>query len=88
MVAKLLTPVFIIMVIAMWTYYPTTKGQFVWDTNDYLFIHEFWVSSLSPYHIVWMFLSLESMNWHPLTWLSWAIDYQMYGGLDSWGVPS
>ena len=23
--------------------------------------------------------------WHPLTWLSWAIDYQVYGGFDSSG---
>ena len=85
MVAKLLVPTVIIMVIVMWVYHPTTKSQFVWDTNGYLYIHEFWISSLSPYHIVWMFLSLEFMNWHPLTWLSWAIDYQIYGGLDPWG---
>ena len=85
LVAKLLLPVCIIMVIAMWTYHPTTKSQFVWDSTGYLNIHEFWISSLSPYHIVWMFLSLEFMNWHPLTWLSWAIDYQIFGGLDPWG---
>jgi hypothetical protein len=32
-----------------------------------------------------MATSLEFYNWHPLTWLSWAIDYQVYGGLVPWG---
>ncbi len=84
-VAKILVPVFTILVVTMWTYYPDTKNQFVWDTNEYLNIHEFWISKLSVFHIMWMFSTFESMNWHPLTWLSWAIDYQVYGGLDPWG---
>ena len=27
----------------------------------------------------------RSSNWHPLTWLSWALDYQFFGGLDARG---
>lgn len=84
-VAKLSVFLFTIMVITMWTYHPTTKNLFAWDTNGYLYIHEFWISKLSVPHIIWMFLSLEFMNWHPLTWLSWAVDYQVYGGFDTWG---
>ncbi len=27
----------------------------------------------------WAFTSVEAYNWHPLTWLSHALDYQIYG---------
>lgn len=84
-VTKLLLGVFLLAFITMWTYFPTTKNLFVWDSRYYLFLHEFWISKLNPYHIIWMLLSLEVSNWHPLTWLSWAIDYQIYGGLVPWG---
>ena len=29
--------------------------------------------------LVWSFTSLEQANWHPLTWLSHALDWQIYG---------
>lgn len=74
-----------IALITLWTYHPTTNNLFVWDSKAYLPVFEFWISKMNAYHIVWMFLSLEVANWHPLTWLSWAIDYQLYGGLVPWG---
>jgi hypothetical protein len=82
---KLLLSVFLIMVFTMWVFYPSTNNLFVWDTKRYLYVYEFWISKLHVYHIVWMFLSQEFHNWHPLTWLSWALDYQLYGGLSTWG---
>jgi tetratricopeptide (TPR) repeat protein len=67
------------------TYYGCTGNGFVWDTLDYLYQHPFYLSSLGPDHIIWMFTNRDTASWHPLTWLSWAIDYQLYGGLDTWG---
>jgi len=84
-VAKLLVSVIILIFFTIWTYYPATKNMFVWDTKAYLLAHEFWISKVNAYHLIWMFLSDEVHNWHPLTWLSWALDYQIYGGLDTWG---
>ena len=82
---KLLLGVLLIIIISLWVYRGSTDNQFVWDSVGYLFVYEFWISSLKPFHVLWMFLSLEMANWHPVTWLSWAIDYQIYGGLDPWG---
>lgn len=67
------------------TYYGCTGNGFVWDTLKYLNDHPFYLSSLGPDHIIWMFTNRDTASWHPLTWLSWAIDYQLYGGLVPWG---
>jgi hypothetical protein len=84
-VAKLMLGVFLIALITMWTYHESTKNGFVWDSVSYLIHHFWWISHFSVDNFIWMFLSLEVSNWHPLTWLSWAIDYQLYGGLVSSG---
>jgi len=84
-VMKMVIGVGAIIAATLWSYQETINNSFVWDTKDYLFTHGFWISRMSIHHIIWMFLSLEVSNWHPLTWLSWAIDYQLYGGLAPWG---
>lgn len=83
--AKLLIAVCLIVLIALWTYQTTTSNLFVWDTTAYLFKWEHRISQLNFENIYWMLTAFEVYNWHPLTWLSWAIDYQLWGGLDSWG---
>jgi|GEM_PF-705534 len=74
-----------IFCISMWAYYGTTENAFVWDTITYLHHHIFYITYASIDNVIWMFLSLEVANWHPLTWISWAMDYQIYGGLSPWG---
>jgi hypothetical protein len=81
----LLSVVILIMTVSMLTYYKSTENGFVWDTLHYLYHHPFYLSSLAYDHVIWMFASLNVANWHPLTWLSWAIDYQIYGGFITWG---
>jgi hypothetical protein len=34
---------------------------------------------LSLEHIGWMFTSLRVGHWHPLTWISFAIDHALWG---------
>ncbi len=84
-VFKLAALAFLLAAGSILTYYGSTRNKFVWDTLDYLTQHPFYLSSLGIDHIVWMFTSLDNSNWHPLTWLSWAVDYQIYGGLKPWG---
>lgn len=60
-------------------YSPVTGYSFiVLDDNDYvtsnLHIHR----GLSWSTIKWAFTSTEAANWHPLTWLSHALDYQLF----------
>ncbi len=80
-VAKIILAAVSIAFITMWTYQPSTENEFVWDSIQYLRNHVYYLSSLNTDHIIWMFLTLDGANWHPLTWISWAIDYQIYGGL-------
>jgi len=78
-------PALLLVGAAVLTYYNSTANGFVWDTLDYLYQHPFYLSSLGPDHLVWMFTSFDNSNWHPLTWFSWAVDYRIYGGLNPWG---
>lgn len=75
----------VLMVFGLWVYHGTTGNLFVWDSVHYLFRYKSHISSLSLENLSWMATSLEFYNWHPLTWLSWAIDYQLHGGLNPWG---
>jgi tetratricopeptide (TPR) repeat protein len=34
---------------------------------------------LTPDGVVWAFRSAEAANWHPLTWLSHMLDFELYG---------
>lgn len=82
---KILIGALLVVTVALWAFEGTTANTFVWDSIHYLFEHENRISHISIENIFWMITSLEASNWHPLTWLSWAIDYQVYGGLESWG---
>ena len=82
---KLTVGALVVFAMALWVFKGTTTNQFAWDSFHYLFRNEDHIARLSLENIYWMFSTLEFYNWHPLTWLSWAIDYQIYGGLDSSG---
>lgn len=71
--------------VSLLLYQPATHHPFVWDTRFYLVYNEFWLSSLGAKNLIWMFFSSSVWNWHPLTWLSWALDYQLYNGLNTRG---
>lgn len=40
---------------------------------------------LSFSSVGWAFTTLHMANWHPLTWLSYLIDYELYGGFVAGG---
>ncbi|MFH0945291.1 MAG: hypothetical protein V2A76_08855 [Planctomycetota bacterium] len=48
------------------------------DTADYVVRNEH-IRSFSAENVRWMFLEAHSSNWHPLTWMSHALDYSWYG---------
>ena len=82
---KLTLIIVALVLVSMWTYYGATGNSFVWDTANYLTIYQSHISALTFDNLWWMATSLEFYNWHPLTWFSWALDYQIYGGLSPWG---
>ncbi len=41
-------------------------------------------SGLTRENVAWALTSLHQSNWHPLTWMSWQLDVQLFG-LAPWG---
>jgi len=60
-------------------YMPSLQNEFVnWDDDDYVLdnpnVHEFNLRTLT-----FAITETHASNWHPLTWLSHAFDYKLYG---------
>ncbi len=60
-------------------YSPVVGHSFVvWDDHDYVTANSHVHGGLSWSTIKWAFASTDASNWHPLTWLSHALDYQLF----------
>ncbi len=61
-------------------YLPAIFHPFVnYDDYDYVAKNAHVQAGLSANTIAWAFTSTEAANWHPLTWLSHALDCEFYG---------
>jgi protein O-mannosyl-transferase len=66
-------------------YWPVLKYPFVnYDDVDYVTENPHVQQGISLATLVWASTSLRQANWHPLTWLSHALDCDLYG-LDARG---
>jgi len=60
-------------------YLPALRNNFViWDDDQYVLENPF-IRSLDPACIKWAFTSFYAGNWHPLTWMSHALDHAVWG---------
>lgn len=60
-------------------YLPALGNGFVnWDDNDYV-LNNPYIWSLNVAFLKWAFWGFHVGNWHPLTWLSHALDYAIWG---------
>jgi len=57
---------------------PALSGTFVWDDRVAVVENEH-IRSLSPANLAWMFTTTHTGPYQPLAWLSYAIDYQIWG---------
>jgi len=65
-------------------YLPALQNGFVsWDDNFYIYENDH-IRHLNSEFFRWAFGEFYASNWHPLTWLSHAVDYAVWG-LDPWG---
>ena len=61
-------------------YSPVLGHRFViWDDREYVTGNPHLATGLSWSTIKWAFSATYAANWHPLTWLSHALDYQLFG---------
>ncbi|MCK5717552.1 MAG: tetratricopeptide repeat protein [Thiomargarita sp.] len=82
---KLLGIVFCIFTAVFIAYYDALNNNFMtlWDTQGYV-IENVHIRAFNWENIWWMFSQFHLANWHPLTWLSHALDYALFG-LEPWG---
>ncbi len=69
--------------ITFFVYREALEGGLVWDATSYL-VNNSYITAFRWENIKWMFSTFYLSNWHPLTWLSYTLDYVIYGKI--WGV--
>jgi len=68
-----------IAVITFAVYLPCLRNEFVeWDDSTYVVENPF-IRSLNMTLLKRAFFEFYASNWHPLTWISHALDYAMWG---------
>ena len=61
-------------------YWQVQHFDFVnFDDDLYVFENQHVQEGLTLKNIVWAFTTTHASNWHPLTWLSHMLDYQLFG---------
>lgn len=76
---KLLISILLIAVVFA-VYYQTIQFDFInLDDNGYVYENNFVRGGLHLLNIGWAFTSMLMSNWHPLTWLSYMVDSQLFG---------
>jgi len=69
-------------VVSLATFFLYTRslqnGFVDWDDNYYVTANNY-IKSFNMEFIRWAFLEFYSYNWHPLTWISHAVDYAIWG---------
>src|SRR2546425_11741876 len=61
-------------------YLPALRNVFVgvWDDNEYI-AKNVAIRSMNLTFFRWAFFDFHAGNWHPLTWISHAVDYALWG---------
>ncbi|MBD3320116.1 MAG: tetratricopeptide repeat protein, partial [Chitinivibrionales bacterium] len=61
-------------------YRPVQNYDFVnYDDNHYVYKNPHVTTGLSLENVRWAFTRSHASNWHPLTWLSHMVDYELFG---------
>jgi hypothetical protein len=69
----------LVSVLTFLLYIKALQNDFVgWDDNFYVTANPY-IRTLNLDLLQWAFLKFYSYNWHPLTWLSHALDYAFWG---------
>ena len=69
----------IVSLVTFVVYLPSLHHEFVeWDDAQYV-VENLHIRSINITFIKWAFANFHASNWHPLTWISPAIDYAIWG---------
>lgn len=72
---------FTMLALAAFIYAPTVRYDFIANYDDFFYIlnNAALEQGLSAAGIAWAFSTTYLANWHPLTWLSYLLDYELHG---------
>jgi len=71
----------ILFAVVFWIFLPLLHNEFVnYDDPDYVTSNAAVQGGLTWGGVEWAFRSTQAANWHPVTWLSHMLDWQLYGG--------
>jgi len=69
----------VVALITLVIYLPTLRNDFV-SLDDYGYVLDnLHIRSLGPAFFQWAFTDLSAGFWHPVTWISYAVDYAIWG---------
>ena len=75
-----LAPALLLILLTVAVYYPVLHHPFSnYDDGEYITDNFKIQNGLNRATLRWAVISIEHANWHPLTWLSHALDWQLYG---------
>ncbi|MFZ5906202.1 MAG: tetratricopeptide repeat protein [Nitrospirota bacterium] len=76
--SKILILSFLVSLLTVAIYFPSLENQFVtWDDPEYIYENPH-IRVFGTEFIKWAFSAFYFANWHPLTWISYAIDYSIW----------
>jgi len=71
---------FLLFMLVVGTFLPALKNDFIgYDDPDYVTSNTHVQQGLTTESTAWAFRSSEAANWHPLTWLSHCLDWELFG---------
>ena len=68
-----------LVLVTIIVYLPALRNEFVnWDDDVYVY-NNLHLRSLDASFLEWAFTTFRSRTWHPLTWISHAVDHAVWG---------
>ncbi len=69
-----------VAVVTFAVYLASFRNDFIaeWDDGEYV-LNNPYIRSVNLSFLKWAFFDFHASNWHPLTWISHAIDYAVWG---------
>ncbi|HEX3747158.1 MAG TPA: tetratricopeptide repeat protein [Bryobacteraceae bacterium] len=79
--AKLLALICLLLAAAVVAIYAQTAGHgyVAYDDDQYVYQNHWVKAGLTAANIAWAFTTFFYANWHPLTWLSYMLDFSLWG---------
>ena len=70
-------------------YHQVASHKFVeFDDAMYIYQNSYIIGGLTWDGVVWAFQNMDAANWHPLTWITYFIDRELWGPYPGGYIPS